>query len=411
MINLKNQPGENAKRFISGVFLTFIFAHCSFSIAATPSQQLEMFHLTTSDGKASINGEIDYPDSSENKLTTIILVGGTHLFDRDYKYGNSKTDKDLLFLTLKNIFTEQGYAVVRFDYRGVSCNVRTAPLCEDCKTEKQKMVHFVKACINNTIRQSVTETSKASDLALLYNYITRHNRLNPKKIIILAHSEGTLHTARLIERSEIAPKGLIFIGSIIDSPKNTIAWQWVSRLTDNFFKMVEHDFPEKISNAEIDFYCEKQGVIACENLRSPQGFWTKKSLSQYYLTTIYPFFRQQTLTYKADAPFKHVWGQYGAIFSSYSWWQQFFTDDRRVIDRLDKYAGRIAFHQGGIDGAIPPDSVSELKKYAAKHNNRRLHFYPELGHALGKHSMVGPIEKVALKNIINDVKWILEQNN
>ena len=98
---------------------------------------------------------------------------------------------------------DQGIATLRFDPRGVIGNVLTCP----AGAVKRNAKLFVTACINNSIRATVAARSQGEDFELVYNFAAALPDVDAKKIMFIAHSEASVHVARLVELREGSSSG------------------------------------------------------------------------------------------------------------------------------------------------------------------------------------------------------------
>lgn len=371
------------------------------------------FSLPTLDKKAVINGQVDLPvgyGSKDRNIPTVLMVGGTGLFDRDYNYGASKSHRDLLFKELSKALNRVGVATARYDYRGVSCNERTVKPCRDCKEKSSQNRHYVSSCINNAIRATVTAANPSEDAATVYNYLLKQGITEENAIVILSHSEGTIHTSQLISQQAFNPKGLLMLGFVAESAKNIFQWQFTSRMRSAYWEL-DFDHNQKIDNTEIEKFCTDNSLpsVQCSPLKSPDGFWTHSTLRDKILKA-YEDSRRDAFSHPKTEEFKYIYSEFGAVFASYDWWQLFFSETINNVERLFKFQGKISFNNGEIDGATPAHRefalVNLYKDFFAA--DIRINSYPRLGHSLGQNQMTGPMDYKAMEKIISEIRWLLE---
>lgn len=351
------------------------------------------FVLKTLDGLATFGGQIDFPDNCyRDRYKTVVLVGGTGLYYRNYRntqWGLRGTERELIFKDLSGHFTQKCLAVVRYDFRGVSCDLSND---DD-----------VKKCLDQSLRKSVNAKTIIDDIQAVYDYAIEHPRLNRSQIVFLAHSEGSLNVSRLWQRKSIDPAGFVFIGGVVESPQSLVRWQFVNRSVDQAFAM-DTDGDGLLTNWEVtlgypgSFFDEND--IPILNLLSPAGAWNRFGLTQFYATE-FNVVRNTTLL----TPDFYPYIQKGIVYSSVAWWKEWFTDSEPVVAKLKDFEGRITYFNGTMDVQVPARKQQELLKHYA----RRMRSTPEFnliegrGHLLGNHPLYGPIDEVTLKRVVNSV--------
>lgn len=359
----------------------------------------EQFHLSAKDG-VSLAGQIDFPASSQVR-GVILLVPGTGLFDRDANFGQTNTEKDLIFREISKSLTENHFAVVRFDYRGVKCNQLTAPPCPECKDKRELHAYFAKKCIDNNIRAGVTPENIRSDIETMYQYIATHQKLINMKILVFGHSEGSLNLSYLIAENRIHPTGAVFMGGLAESPQSVIRWQIIDRLATALF---EFDFNSDgiVGNEEIKLGHSKKlnylHQLPIEVLFSPSGFWTIETINAH-LEDSYQAMKTEALSHADNEPF----GANGLIQASYRWWKMFFTDSQSVIGNLTGFKGPIFYLNGSIDAQTDfTRQTAEIERFTDQFS-----WKPEIvkaegtGHALGQDPIFGPLLPSSLELIVN----------
>ncbi len=297
--------------------------------------------MPTKDGAATLNGQIDWPAGQyeveeEAGLPLVFMVPGTGLFDRDVYFGNSNTDADLIFKTLGNALTQHALAVLRFDKRGVSCNERTV-------RGDGGFDGFIEKCVDREIRSRVTPATIQDDIKQIFDNAASHDRIDPNRIILFTHSEGTTHVARLVKAGQISARGLVALGFVAESPKRLLRWQLTKRMAD-LVMLRDSDGDGSISNDEIKAGGLFLGAINPDIYLSASGLRTEAEL-RTFLGDEYETFYQNTLAIPDDRP-------YGRL-ASYAWWKMYVVDDRPVVDDLFDFDGVMAFHNGANDSQTP----------------------------------------------------------
>ncbi len=350
--------------------------------------------VNTNDGATSFGIQIDFPEHcSKLSYPAVILVGGTGLYSRNVSLGISGTDRDLVFKDLSNKVT-QNYCVatVRYDYRGVSCD-----LIDDLSIEQ---------CLDEDIRKTLTAKTLLEDIQLVYDTAVNHPEINKNKISMLGHSEGSINIARLISKKSVSPKSVVFFGGVTESPKSLLRWQFVERSVDQAFAM-DTDSDGLLTNYEIMTGFENSqfaGLVPIQTLLSPTGVWMRIGLETSFAYQ-FNFIMANSIIQPDNKPYI----QNDIVFSGYGWWKKWFMDGKSVVEHMKDFTGPITYFNGSIDSQAPArkemdflaqnihmmKSVPEFKLYEGK------------GHCLSSHPQFGPIDNniadEMVKRMVRDI--------
>lgn len=373
------------------IFLTLLTLCPAFGLVPLEEPSFEEFSLKTFDGLSVINGQIDFPTQCERRsYKTVFIIGGTGLYYRNMYIGLSGTPQDFVAKDLAQILTSNCLAVVRFDYRGVTCDITTKDL--------------ISTCLDQEIRRDVDAQTILDDIELVYDYARNHDRIDKNNIVINAFSEGSLNVGRLVKKKKINPKGLVFVGGITESPKSLVRWQFIDRSVDFAFNM-DTNGNGILSNYEIidaypNSFFEKNDVPLL-SLMSPTGVWDRYTLNQYF-SGQYATIVNSVLIAPAHLPYRHK----QLIYSNMGWWKTWFTDREPVISKLAKYRGPITYFNGTLDIQAPGRrQLSFLKNYTGTLVRRpRFNVIEGKGHLLSDHPEFGPIDPAQKAKVIRAIK-------
>lgn len=356
------------------VFLTTIL--CVFNTSAFSEEII----VNTKDGVTSFGIQIDFPEHcNQREYPAVMLVAGTGLYYRNVSLGIGGTERDLVFKDLSNRVT-QNYCVatIRYDYRGVSCDLVDRPAIE--------------RCLDEDIRSSLTAKTLLEDIQLVYDTATAHPKINGKKISMLGHSEGSINISRMVARKSVSPLGVVFFGGVTESPKSLVRWQFVDRSVDYAFAM-DTDSDDILTNLEImKGYDNSQfnGVVPIQTLLSPTGVWNRFGLKTSF-TYQFSFVVANSLIQPDHKPYI----QNDVVFSGYGWWKKWFLDDTSVVENLKDFTGAITYFNGSIDSQAPSRQQMEF----LADNIHMMKTIPEFklfegkGHSLSSHPLYGPIDE------------------
>ncbi len=347
------------------------------------------FSLPTKDGLSHISGQIDRPETGKKNYPTVFIIGGTGLFYRNGYFGRSGTERDYIFSDLSKRFVAAGFVVVRFDYRGVSCD-----LVDQAAILK---------CLDQNIRGRVSDETILDDIQVVYDHVLAQAFVNQKKIFVLGHSEGSLNISRLVALGRLQPAGILFIGGVVESAKSMVHWQIVDRSVDWAFEMDENN-NGILTNGEITTQFAKSkfhGNFPLTNFLSPIGYWTKEGLT----ATLELGFDQLTRVSLAQSD-DAIYLSNGLVFSSYKWWKRWLQDDTSVLANLSAFEGPIKYHNGDID-SLTPGRREKLALDSTKISMKSKPLF-ELhlgkGHGLGSDMFYGPVDESIANEIVSDIQ-------
>lgn len=347
------------------------------------------FVLKTTDGLTSISGQVDVPDCGAVNYPAVVIVGGTGLFSRNGYFGSSGTEKDFLFSTLARNLNANCIAAVRFDYRGVKCDIKSPT--------------DVTNCLDQNDRSHVSDETILDDIQTVYDYALKQNYISNDKIILLGHSEGSLNISRLVARGSIFPTGILFFGGLTESAHDILHWQLAVRPVDWAFEM-DTDRNGLLTNFEVTTgfdHSKLKGVFPVGDLISPDGEWTRAKLDQAFESK-FDSYKNTFLAVPDAEPYLIN----GAIYSSYKWWKRWFVDKVPVLENLKNFVGPIEYHNGDIDSQTP--GLRELNflntSTIAMKSKPNFVVHVGKGHGLGPEALLGPMDENIADKLVETVR-------
>src|SRR5258706_1054930 len=317
----------------------------------------QQFDIPTRDGRTRLTGQIDLPTGDgAPRYPAVLVVNGGWFMERDGFMGNSGTERDLVYRDLAGDIVAAGIAVVRYDNRGVRCNEMTMPACPEGSSELEISKHYLDACIDADLRQTVSVQTQMDDVEVAWNFTVNHPRVESKRAIIWAHSEGGLNVARLISAKRICPLGVIILGSGTQSPADGVHRQMVDRYAEHLMQW-DADGDGRVTQADVDRHYPTDPLfpavaINLEMLTPPGAGWTMETARDHF-SRIYHKTKAAALAKPDDAPYPDHCGAFRMVAASNNWWKQWFEDTRPMIDHFAEYRGHASFHIGEIDSQSP----------------------------------------------------------
>ena len=343
------------------------------------------FRLNTKDGLSHIRGQIDIPVCGNAPFPMVLMVAGTGLFTRDTYFGRSHTDRDFLFSDLSQKLNQACVATVRFDSRGVLCDLKS-------KAEITK-------CVDQKVRGQVTDQTNLEDIQTVYDFAVNQASLDKRNLILLGHSEGTLNISRLIAKKTVETKAIMFIGGITESAQGILHWQISDRFAAWTMAM-DSNQDGVLTNEEIKAgYATSRlnGSFPLEVLLSPKGSWTSAEIAASFEEN----YKSATLEAQSHKPLE-PYMQNGVVFSAYQWWQSWFTNYTSVLENLKNFTGPIEYHNGDIDTQAPGLRENAILQSSLLDMKSRPRFviHPGKGHGLSNDPLYGPIDEEIAAGIV-----------
>jgi dienelactone hydrolase len=160
------------------------------------------------DGGWTAAGELDYPAGARGRLPVVVLLHGSGPNDMDQSMPDGKGST---FVPISQAVARRGYAVLRFNKRGVT---GVGPVLTDDPAELAPPKPY-----EQIVR----------DAASVVRFAARSPRVDPSRIYLLGHSEGTQVAANLAADPASAgiprPAGVIVMGVIGTAVKELLTYQ------------------------------------------------------------------------------------------------------------------------------------------------------------------------------------------
>jgi dienelactone hydrolase len=160
------------------------------------------------DGGWTAAGELDYPAGARGRLPVVVLLHGSGHNDMDQSMPDGQGST---FVPVSQAATQRGYAVLRFNKRGV---IGVGPVLTDDPAELAPPKPY-----EQIVR----------DAAAVVRFAARSPHVDPSRIYLLGHSEGTQVAANLAADPSAAgiprPAGVIVMGVVGTAVKDLLTYQ------------------------------------------------------------------------------------------------------------------------------------------------------------------------------------------
>jgi pimeloyl-ACP methyl ester carboxylesterase len=408
----------NKQQWIKWVFLaiTLALAHAISGCALQPantlsSMQAEQFQIKSKDGKATLDGEINFRGDKLQSRPTIIMLHGTGPGQRDYVFqdafapASEFTVKHAAFLVLAEALTKDGYAVVRFDTRGVRCSQLNCPACKNAPQPER----WGELCVNNDVRLTASLAATVDDIQSVYEHAITRPTVNKNALAFITHSAGGLHLGHLVQRGMIQPRLVIDLAGLAESPKEAIVWQNTIANIQNA-KTCDLNFDgiltlAELSQCSISPMLKKTlsmvGVIADEpvDLAKLESVWLpQKILALAELRTIFANANNEARSQSGGVIV-------GAIVGPVSYHYDLSLDNTPVLERYADMHGRLIHYWGGKDVSVNMErQILATQSVTKRPKDMLVRQFPNLGHALGRDGLVGPMDDSVLPFLREDLR-------
>ena len=338
------------------------------------------FEVVSADG-VRLSGQVDLPTKPSG--TAVIFASGSGLFDRDMVYGRSGTPRDRVFKDLAARLVAHGAMAVRHDRRGVRFGVEGP------------------GRIDNALTVTTTTRVQVEDLAAVYAWTRAPEGLGARRVVFLAHSEGTLHVGRLAASGAPAPLRVVGMGALMESPASVLHWRMVEREIEAIARL-DADGDGVVSNAEIEAGWRRTPAAhsTLEDMLSPEGAWTSARLEALRARrqAAYDEARREALATPDDRPYPGP----DLVAGPYQWWKSWFTDETPNARNLAAWPEtEIVAHYGAIDSQTSPRRQTDAAFAALPSSRLSVTVHPGTGHALGEDAAFGPMDD-AIANAVAD---------
>jgi pimeloyl-ACP methyl ester carboxylesterase len=184
------------------------------------------------DGGWTAKGELTYPKGAKGRLPVVVLLHGSGRNDMDQTLAPGVT-------TLKSVaqaVSRKGFAVLRFNKRGVT---GVGPVLSDDPGFPDPTKPY-----EQTVR----------DAATVVRFAATSKRVDPARIFLLGHSEGTQVAANLAAdpggHGIRKPAGVVAMGVVHGTPREVIYYQSVGRTLGQLHEEFDLDGDGTLTPAE-----------------------------------------------------------------------------------------------------------------------------------------------------------------
>jgi uncharacterized protein len=190
---------------------TIIFKQQNQALAQSYVQTIKFRNLVIDLGNGvKTKAQLTYPAVGKGPFPGILLIPGTGAEDKNetvgfvHKYGPKPPAP---FWRIAQYLSERGFAVLRYDKRGVGTN---------------NTILDTNVWGNTTVNDLIQDSKKA------LNVLIQQPEVDPKKISIIGHSEGTVITPRVAIDNSTKVKNIVLMGVVAQNLRDILYYQHVN---------------------------------------------------------------------------------------------------------------------------------------------------------------------------------------
>jgi uncharacterized protein len=213
---------------------TSIFKQQDQALAQSYVQTIKYRNLVIDLGNGvKTNAQLTYPAIGNGPFPGVLLISGSGANDKNETLGfihKTGPKPPTPFWQTAQYLSERGFAVLRYDKRGVDGNF----------TIVDKNIWA-----NTTINDLIQDSKKA------LNVLVRQPEVDPKRISIIGHSEGTAIAPRVAIDNSTKVKNIILMGTLAQNLRDIVYYQYVNLPSEYATQVLDKNHTGLISIQQI----------------------------------------------------------------------------------------------------------------------------------------------------------------
>jgi predicted esterase len=178
------------------------------------------------------NAQLTYPAIGKGPFPGVLLIHGSGALDKNETLGfvhKNGPKPPTPFWQLAQYLSERGLAVLRYDKRGAGANFT----------------------INQNVWGNATINDLIQDSKKALNVLIQQPEVDPKRISIIGHSEGTIIAPRVAIDNSTKVKNIILIGTVASNVRDLVHYQAVSVPSEYATQVLDKNHTGLISIQQI----------------------------------------------------------------------------------------------------------------------------------------------------------------
>ncbi|MGB7953343.1 MAG: alpha/beta fold hydrolase [Candidatus Nitrosopolaris sp.] len=155
------------------------------------------------------NAQLTLPAVGKGPFPGVLLIHGSGAHDKNETLGyvhKSGPQPPKPFWQIAQYLSERGFAVLRYDKRGIGAN---------------------KTILNSNVWGNLTANQLKQDAEKALNVLIQQPEVDPKKITLIGHSEGTIIAPRVTIDNPTKAKNIVLMGAAAQNMSNIAHFQIV----------------------------------------------------------------------------------------------------------------------------------------------------------------------------------------
>jgi uncharacterized protein len=338
------------------------------------------------------NAQLTYPAVGKGSFPGVLLIHGTGANDKNETLGfvHKSGPKPITpFWQIAQYLSERGFAVLRYDKRGVGANYT----------------------INQNVWGNATVNDLIHDAGKALNVLIQQPEVDSKRISIIGHSEGTVITPRVAIDNPSKVKNIILMGTVAQNLiRNILRYQVVDLNLEYATQVLDKNHTGLTSIQQIPNdpllgqYLVSSSLLDTNNTKVITNYLIKKfgtsghvSIQKQIRPALIKYYENESafnLSKCHDIRGCPIW------FRS----ESSLTPTLSIIGNVSKSTG-ILLLNGENDSATPVQQTFLLQQRLTEinHPDHTLITYPNLGHFFYPSSQwstgIGPIQQYVLADL------------
>ena len=152
------------------------------------------------------NAQLTYPAIGKGPFPGVLLLHGSGALDKNGQLAHKPPKPPTPLWQIAQFLSERGFAVLRYDKRGVGANFT----------------------INQNVWGNATVNDFIHDAEKALNVLVQQLEVDPKRISIIGHSEGTIIAPRVGIDNSTNVKNIILMGTVAQNLGDLLYYQVVN---------------------------------------------------------------------------------------------------------------------------------------------------------------------------------------
>jgi alpha-beta hydrolase superfamily lysophospholipase len=332
--------------------------------------------------------QLTYPAIGKGPFPAVLLTQGSGAIDMN----STLTKNAKPFWQIAQYLSERGFAVLRYDKRGVGATSYTIS--------------------NSNVYGNATANDFIHDVQKALNVLIQQPEVDPKRISILGHSEGTLYAPRVAIDNSTKVKNVILMATLAQNPAKVVEYATDVTLPSEYaMQVLDKNHTglisiQQIANAPVllKFLPLSHSLLRANNTKALSTTLAKVFGTSGYISIDKQLKPMLVKTYENLTSFNPSKCNYVGICPVL--WRSLsnMIPNLSIIGNVSKSTGILILH-GENDSLTPVQEAILLQQRLTdvNHPDHTLITYPNLGHAFYPSSQwstgFGPVEPYVLADL------------